>query len=427
MKRLIDGIELIGRTRGDGFKKPFYLIRTPNKRYLQLSELLYQIVYAMTEEVTDEAVAKRVSTFQNKDIDTHTIRYLIEKNLEPMGLVTDTQVIFLKSKPQIPKAPDMLHLLRFRFTLLPARFVRNISFIFLPLFKKRVILSVLAAGLILNIWLFAFHGISAGLKQTLYEPNNFVLVFGLILASAFFHELGHATATRYGGAKPGRIGAGVYLIWPAFFTDISDVYRLGRIARLRSDFGGVYFNLVFSCVIGIAYFITRLEPLLLLILFQNLAILQQLIPFMRLDGYFIISDLVGIPDLFLRMKPILQNVFFRKQSAATKDLKLWVKLVVCLWIIIMVPLILIVISMLLMNTPSIFASAWNSASIQMQALTESIEQKDYIIILIRALQLVVFLFPALGAATLMYLLGKGIVLRINAKMDSYISSRTLQH
>ena len=48
---------------------------------------------------------------------------------------------------------------------------------------------------------------------------------GLILFSGFFHELGHAAGTRYGGASPGVMGVGIYLAFPAFYTDLTDSYR----------------------------------------------------------------------------------------------------------------------------------------------------------------------------------------------------------
>ena len=35
--------------------------------------------------------------------------------------------------------------------------------------------------------------------------------------------------------------------------------------------------------------------------------LEQLLPFVRFDGYFILSDLVGVPDLFARVAPILRS------------------------------------------------------------------------------------------------------------------------
>ena len=71
------------------------------------------------------------------------------------------------------------------------------------------------------------------------------MVLGLVVIATALHEIGHATATRYGGAEPGVMGAGIYIVWPAFYTDVTDAYRLNRSGRLRIDLGGVYFNCVF--------------------------------------------------------------------------------------------------------------------------------------------------------------------------------------
>ena len=38
------------------------------------------------------------------------------------------------------------------------------------------------------------------------------------------------------------MGFGFYLFWPAFYTDVTDSYRLGRGGRVRTDLGGLYFN-----------------------------------------------------------------------------------------------------------------------------------------------------------------------------------------
>ena len=135
---------------------------------------------------------------------------------------------------------------------------------------------------------------------------NLLIVVGLTVASAAFHECGHATGCRYGGARPGRIGVGIYLVWPSFFTNVTDSYRLSRGGRLRTDLGGLYFNLVFMLALAGIYAVTSAQVLLLVIAITHLEMLEQLLPFVRFDGYFILSDLVGVPDLFARVAPILR-------------------------------------------------------------------------------------------------------------------------
>src|SRR5919205_3675464 len=104
------------------------------------------------------------------------------------------------------------------------------------------------------------------------------------------------------------MGVGFYLSLPTFYTDTTDAYRLGRWARLRTDLGGVYFHLVFGLGLMALYFITRQEVLLAVVLVISMDILYQLIPYVRLDGYWALADLTGIPDLFSQMGPFLRSV-----------------------------------------------------------------------------------------------------------------------
>jgi putative peptide zinc metalloprotease protein len=52
------------------------------------------------------------------------------------------------------------------------------------------------------------------------------------------------------------MGAGIYLAFPAFYTDVTDAYRLSKGGRLRTDLGGVYFNALFMLATAPAFFAT---------------------------------------------------------------------------------------------------------------------------------------------------------------------------
>ena len=93
-------------------------------------------------------------------------------------------------------------------------------------------------------------------QALLASPAQLVVLYVLLTAGALFHELGHAAACRYGGATPGTVGFGVYLVFPAFYTDVTDSYRLGRAGRLRTDLGGLYFNVIGLLVLGAGYLLT---------------------------------------------------------------------------------------------------------------------------------------------------------------------------
>ncbi len=112
---------------------------------------------------------------------------------------------------------------------------------------------MLASVAVLDVWLFAYFGAITPVLEVLDQPVLLLVVFVLTVASLVFHEFGHASACRYGGARPGSIGCGLFLIWPSMYTDVTDVYRIGRGGRLRTDLGGIYFNVVFMLALAGAY------------------------------------------------------------------------------------------------------------------------------------------------------------------------------
>ena len=159
------------------------------------------------------------------------------------------------------------------------------------------------------MWLLGFSGtVGPSVKAVMREPALLLSVFGLVILALLFHELGHAAACRYGGGRPGAIGVGMYLLFPSFFTNVTDAYRLGRRDRLRTDLGGVYFNAISALALTALYAQTAYAPLLLAIALVHLERAQQLLPLARLDGYFIVADLIGVPDLFSRVGPILSSL-----------------------------------------------------------------------------------------------------------------------
>ena len=81
-----------------------------------------------------------------------------------------------------------------------------------------------------------------------------------------------ATAAR----RPARWAFGFYLFWPAFYTDVTDSYRLGRAGRVRTDLGGLYFNaLVVLASFGV-WWLTGWHAVLLIVATQVLQMIRQL-------------------------------------------------------------------------------------------------------------------------------------------------------
>jgi putative peptide zinc metalloprotease protein len=296
----------------------------------------------------------------------------------------------------VEKADPFLAL-KFRTKVIPAHVTRTITNVFRPLFHAPVVAVVLVAFIALDVWVLGIHGIAPGVRHMLYQPAIMLLIFAGIVIATTFHEIGHATACRYGGAEPGVMGVGIYVVWPAFYTDVTDAYRLEKRGRLRTDLGGVYFNTIFALAMGGLYFLTGFEPLLVLVLLQNFAVLQQLLPLLRLDGYYILTDLTGVPDLLSRMKPILRSMVpGRDPDPKVTELKPWVRWVVTGYIALLVPILLGSLVMMAIAAPRIFATAYDSLGLKWDRASAAFGKGDVVGGLANGLQMLALCLPVLG-------------------------------
>ncbi len=263
--------------------------------------------------------------------------------------------------------------LRYRKRVIPARVHRGASTALQPLFWPPVVLFVLAGLVATNVWLFGAErtALTRAARQLPFHPNLFLLVTVLVIFSGFFHELGHATATRYGGGSPGVMGVGIYLAWPAFYTDLTDSYRLNRAGRLRCDLGGVYFNAVLIVAAGAAYFTTGFGPLAVFIVVSQAMAMYQFLPFIRLDGYYIMSDLIGVPNLFAYLGPVLRSTF-RRIDPVTKAqlhlLKRRARVAIKIWSVVTIVFLAFNFGGLAVMAPIILPAEWASIHLQAQSM-----------------------------------------------------------
>ncbi len=405
--RLANGVELLGEYRDSGYSQPPSLVRRSDGQVIQMSPLLYQVISRIDGTSGPKAIAQQVSADLGRLLNADQVRYLITAKLMPLGVVAGPDVPAGLPEPGLPTANPLLAL-RARGTLLPERAANAAGTLLRPLFRWPVIVAVVASVLAVDFWLFAVHGLGGGIQQVLNNPVDLLAVIGLSLASAAFHECGHAAGCRYGGARPGVIGVGIYVMWPAFFTNVTGSYRLNRAGRLRTDLGGLYFNLIFMLALAAIYSATSSQILLLVIAVTHLEMLEQLLPFVRFDGYFILSDLIGVPDLFARIVPILRSATHRdRPDPRVTGLRRRARVVVTGWVVCVVPLLLAGFAYLLLRLPAIDRSLWREASLQAHLMTAAVAGHRYATAAVAAVGTVLLGVSLTGSA---YVIG-GLVRR----------------
>ncbi|MGB8649142.1 MAG: hypothetical protein WCD35_00630, partial [Mycobacteriales bacterium] len=390
--RLAEGVHLLGEYAGTGYVEPQYLAARGHTQ-VQLSRLLHLVAEECDGGSSYEQVAERVSLQWGKTVSADNVRTLVDDKLRPLGILAARD----GSSPDVPEADPLLGL-KLRRQLLPPALVQRLAAVARPLFWPPVVVAVVAGLVALDGWLFFVHGLGQGLRATVHQPAVFLLVAAVVVVSAGLHELGHAAACAYGGARPGGMGAGIYVVWPAFYTDVTDAYRLDRRGRLRTDLGGVYVNGLVVLALAAVHAVTGYEPLVLLMFLLQVQVLQQMLPFLRLDGYYVVADLVGVPDLFRRIGPVLRSTLpFRRPEPEVAVLKPWVRRVVTGWVLVVVPLLLLNLVFVLLAFPRIVATTWESAShLAGQLTTESGGAQAW-----AGVQLLLLALPAIGVTLTM--------------------------
>jgi putative peptide zinc metalloprotease protein len=389
---LANGVELMGEYEGSGYKEPRYLARRSDGQLIQLTALLYMVAEEIDGKSDFEEIARKVGDRYGRAITADNVETLITKSLLPDGFIAGPD----GAQPELKK-PDPLLALKFKITVLPQGAVNLIAGMLRPLFWPPVIVAALVGLGVLDVWYFGIHGVGQSLRDLIYQPLIVLMIYGLLIVSIGWHELGHATACRYGGARSGRIGFGIYIVWPAFFTDVTDALKLGKSDRVRTDLGGMYFNVLFSLAIGGVYFLTGFEPLLVLIVMQHLLMLYNLMPFLRLDGYHAISDITGIPDLFGRIKPTVKGLAPWKETPdAVTELKPWARNVVTAWVLIAVPVLLVAFGMMVLSVPRVVATGWDSLLIQWNKIQEALGNQKLAQASVGGIQAAMIVLPTTG-------------------------------
>jgi len=391
-------VHLSGKMEGLGFRESQWLLESRGK-FIQVTELLYRIAEQADGNHTLKQIAALVSDSTEWSLEAQDVNYLIKSKLVALGLMQDEVI----PESSASSSPLKLNL---QFRALAPRFIEPITYVLRWLCHPVIVVPVLVSSALARWWLYRVHGIIPGIQDAIYTPGGILFVLALVLLAAVFHEFGHAAALRHHGGRVGNMGLGLYVVSPALYTDVSDNYRLSRWARVCTDLGGIYFHLLCSVFLFVAYLATRREMLLFSLFLIDLEILEQFIPFVRLDGYWLLCDLTGIPDLFSQMVPFLRSLlpppFEAILNKATNgpatgqklpEMKTWVKAVFCAYILVTVPILVYVFARMILSLPDLVSQAESGVRLQIELLRQIDVRRDPFTTALLILQIVLLIAP----------------------------------
>ena len=257
-------------------------------QYYEAGVVVANLITTLKEYGTEDEAIKAFLRNNNNRYTIEQIRDAIKKYIAPMQENKGGVKQFLYQKE-----------------ILSAGYVDRFSDALKLLFNKYIMVSVIFVALTLDAVFF----LTTKDLLTFSNKVNAYTIIGLLLfmlASSFFHELGHASACKRFGIKHGGIGFGLYLNFPVLYTDVTEVWKLDRSRRCVVNIAGVYFQLMCIIPIIICFMLTDSDVLRYMIIIMNFGFVMTLNPFFKFDGYWMSSDILGVPNLRQRSKEIIR-------------------------------------------------------------------------------------------------------------------------
>ena len=175
-----------------------------------------------------------------------------------------------------------------------------------------IALTVIGVALTLRQW--------DTFRHTLFESISLEGAVGFacaLVVAKTLHELGHALVATHLGVRVGHMGVAFLVMWPMLYTDTSESWRLTNSRqRLAIASAGILTELVIAGLATLCWALLAPGParqacFYLATTSWVLSLALNASPFMRFDGYFILSDLIDFPNLHERAGALARTALRR--------------------------------------------------------------------------------------------------------------------
>lgn len=278
-----------------------YLAQLPDGQRFQLSPQLYHLLECMMHSVSLAELAKNFQQRTGQALSEDKLTYIIEHMLHPQGLLAGGRNSDINASRQSSSALA----LHFNKKLIQARHLYPISQALTAFYNPFLVITLLILVVVAHITTYAKLGIPPQLDST---KVPLFWVYTLTIISGLWHEMGHLSACQKWQCGHGSLGIGLYFFSPVFYVDVSSAWQLSRWKRVTVDLGGIYFHLLFTICLCATYFVTQQTFQLWVIVAIDIMILMNLNPLAKMDGYWLLSDIIGIPNLHKRTGETLRYI-----------------------------------------------------------------------------------------------------------------------
>jgi len=207
-------------------------------------------------------------------------------------------------------------------------FLEGIHKIFRPLLRAPLFWGSVAFILICSI-------VFAGQFTAIFADASSFRVLGSTVVGFFFysfivlgptiaiHEIAHGLALVHYGGTPGEIGTGLFYFGPMFYIDATDSWTLSRRQRIMVMMAGnISTLLIASAIVAVGYVFSYPASvshlLYMTAFFCFYATLMNLAPPFETDGYYVLADLVNVPNLRQESYGYVKSLFKKALGVRTE-------------------------------------------------------------------------------------------------------------
>lgn len=305
-------------SRQEAAGKPSFVVKEPaTGQFFRLREAEHYIVQQLDGSTSLDVIRKRVEEKFAAPLPPETLQQFI-KSLRKFGLLETEESDSGHLSGRNRRVRGNLFYLRLKLFDPDRLFnflIGKVRLFFTPyFFFLSAALIIFAFGITIINW----DEISKELLR-LYRFTTLPIALFTILVIATCHEFAHGLTCKRFGGEVHEVGFLLIYFCPAFYCNVSDAWLFPeRSKRLWVAFAGPYFELFLWALSALAWRLTDLETglhfvALLVMTLSGIRTLFNFTPLIKLDGYYLLSDFLEVPNLRRRS--------FRYVGAGMK--KLW--------------------------------------------------------------------------------------------------------
>ncbi|MBE6050937.1 MAG: hypothetical protein E7214_09890 [Clostridium sp.] len=272
--------------------KIYYILSFNNSLHIRVSEKAKGLLDKFDGKHTLKSIVNELSYEQNTVKESELIEYIknvLIKNYLLEGYEVDTKNLKKRNPNRISIHIPIIESKRF-----------NILYKLLNLLFNKYFVVLMVTLVLLILSFILYEAFKRGGIGSDFNNLNSGLIIICEYISLLMHEFGHITAAYRYGISAGKIGVGIYLIYPVFYVDLTNAWRIDNKKRMIIDLGGIYLQVITCIPLYLMYCFIHNETYLVAAIIIAATTFVNLVPVLKLDGYWFLSDCLRLSNISVK-------------------------------------------------------------------------------------------------------------------------------